>query len=84
MTEQLIDASKTVATVKRRAVMTSKSSGRIIVGTNGENPTLCFSVEPGTGSSGINKEFIDIEVTNTELEQLGKDIEGYLERTQKD
>jgi hypothetical protein len=64
--------------------MTSKSPGRIIVGTNGNNSTLCFSVEPGTGTSGIEKEFIDIEVNNTKLEQLSQDIKTYLNRLQED
>jgi hypothetical protein len=56
--------------------MSSKSTGRIVVGGNGENPILCFSVEPETGTSGTQKQFIDIEVSREQLKDLARSIEA--------
>ena len=64
--------------------MGSKSVGRIIVGADVKDATICFSVEENTGTSGRNREFIDINVSRKDLQTLKEDIESYLKRTKKD
>jgi hypothetical protein len=64
--------------------MASKSEGQIRVCTDGVTPLLCFSVEEGTGTSGRKKQFIDIKVSNEQLEELEQAIRHYQERTKEE